>query len=239
MHSGNGGNGHNGIDIIVPGQAITPRPRPRTTPRPYTPRPRPRTTPRPRPTRPVEPVRPTTITLLNTISFLKSFILHINENAYVDVRSGGTITFRFRTLESKGVLFFTRRKGSSNQLFLAFEIYDGKLYFISDLGARTRRILVSDVIVNDGTWQNIKLEIQDSRLFISLNGIQKTLDLTTEERTQAYFNDGIYIGGFPKDFKSWYIWGSSNSKFLGCFSDLKLINTSKYGFRTHYCKFRK
>ncbi|XP_052079469.1 uncharacterized protein LOC127717737 isoform X2 [Mytilus californianus] len=221
MHHGSGAN--SGIDIIVPGQAITPLVTPRPTPRPtrwpYTPR------PTPRPTRPETP-RQTTVTILSTISFIKSFNLHLNQNSYVDLRSGGTIVFRFRTLESRGVLFLARRKNSSNQLFLAFEIYDGKLYFISDFGARTRRLLVSDVIVNDGTWQNIKLEIQDRKIFISLNGIQRTLDLTTEEVTQAYFNDGIYIGGFPEDFKSWYVWGSSNSKFLGCFSDLQLINTN-------------
>ena len=138
------------------------------------------------------------------------------------------MSFKFRTLEGKGVLFFTHRQGSTNQLFLAFEIYDGKLYFISDFGARTRRLLISDTIVNDGTWQNIKLEFMDRKLFISLNGIQKTLDLTREEMIQAYFNDGIYIGGYPKGFRSWYIWSEQYDEYMGCFSDLQLQNIGEF-----------
>lgn len=221
IHGGSGGS--TGIDIIVPGQPITPGPpvtRPPVTRPPVT---------RPPITRPpvTRPPRPTVITLINTISIIKTGLMHINENSFVDLRSGGKISFRFRTLESKGILLFMRRKGATNQLFMAFEIFDGKLYFISDFASKTQRVLISDVMVNDGTWQNVILEVRGRQLYISFNGIQQVLDLTNTEVNGAYFNDGIYLGGMPSGFKSWYIW-SDVSTFLGCFSDLKLENTSKF-----------
>lgn len=109
---------------------------------------------------------------------------------------------------------------------MAFEIYDGKLYFISDFAAKTHRLLISNVIVNDGTWQNVILEFQGRQLYVSLNGIRKVLVLTLEEANEAYFNDGIFLGGMPSSFKSWYIW-SDSSNYLGCFSELRLENTSE------------
>lgn len=229
-----------GINIIThnPNQTPSPTQRPVQTPRPpviqtTTPRPpiiRP-VTPQPPIIRPVTP-RPTParqkkVTLINTLSIVEPGMMRLNEYGYIDVRAGGKISFKFRTLEPRGIVLFFRRKDEKNQLFIAFEIFDDKLYYVSDFGARSRRLLVSKTKVNDGTWQNVELEFREpDRSILTFNRFSQDVSMTKEEFKQAYFNDGVYLGGQPDDFTSWYIWSRANS-FLGCFGDIILENTSK------------
>lgn len=184
----------------------TPRPTPPTTRRPVTPRP---TTPAPQPTR---------IKLIGTISVLVHGE-HYHIPGYVDFRQGGEITFRFRTLLPTGLLLTIPRSTSLSH-FMSFEVFDGKLYFVYDFGALTRRVLVSNDFVSTGQWQNVRLSLTGSYILVYLNNKPTRIDLSSFETNSVYFAGGIWIGALSAENLSWYTYARDG--FVGCIGDLTL-----------------
>ncbi|XP_062614011.1 uncharacterized protein LOC134275752 isoform X2 [Saccostrea cucullata] len=183
---------------------------PRPTPRPTTPRP----TPRPTTTAP----QPTKIKLFSTISLLAHH-KHYHIPGYVDFRNGGEIHFRFRTSLHTGLLLTIPRSTSLSQ-FMSFEVFEGKLYFVYDFGALTRRVLVSNDFVSTGRWQRVQLSLSANYILVSLNNKPTRIDLTSFERNSLYFADGIWIGALPEENLSWYTYARQG--YVGCIGDLTL-----------------
>ncbi|WAR10903.1 NR1AA-like protein [Mya arenaria] len=89
--------------------------------------------------------RPTPVTFKtgNSMFFLSDAL---------DMRSGGTVSYRFRTLEPSGLLSIARGSGVQ---FFAMEVYDGILYFVYEFGSLTARNMFSDRRVDDGEWHEV------------------------------------------------------------------------------------
>lgn len=182
----------------------TPRP---TTQRPVTPRP---TTQAPQPTR---------IKVISTISLLVHG-KHHHIPGYVDFRQGGgEISFRFRTLLPTGLLLTIPRTTTLSH-FMSFEVFDGKLYFVYDFGALTRRVLVSNDFVSTGQWQNVKLSMADNYILVYLNSKPTRIELSSFETNSLYFAGGIWIGALPAENLSWYTFARDG--YVGCIGDLTL-----------------
>lgn len=74
----------------------------------------------------------------------------------LDMRTGGKISFRFRTLEPRGLIAIARGSAQS-VLFFAIEVFDGILYFVFDLGSVSGRKTFADRRVDDGEWNEVWL----------------------------------------------------------------------------------
>ncbi|XP_052236248.1 uncharacterized protein LOC127848011 [Dreissena polymorpha] len=70
----------------------------------------------------------------------------------LDMCTSGSMSFRFRTLEPRGLLVIGH--GSAVQFF-AIEVFDGILYFVADFGSATIRNMFSDRRVDDGEWHEV------------------------------------------------------------------------------------
>jgi len=71
-----------------------------------------------------------------------------------DLRNGGSLSFRFRTLEPRGLITYARGSGVN---FFAFEVFDGHLYFVHDFGSLTSRNQLSANRVDDGNWHEVTI----------------------------------------------------------------------------------
>ena len=221
------GNTHGEIHIYPHGHwGHTDNPIPQTTPRPT----RPTRPPTQRPTRAptTRRPRPARVLIFRTIS-IQRFSDHLHIAGYLDLRSGGTIQFRFRTLHSQGILFITGRGLNTNSVpyFIALEIVDGRLYVVYDFGAQTKRVaILQNIDVSNGQWHNIRLEFTRSAIIVYLNNRPVRIDLTFEEVGRMYFDGGLNFGGIRDiNLPSWYLY--SRNGFVGCIGDFELINIGK------------
>lgn len=178
-------------------------------------------------TRPPQPAttpipRPIEITLFRTLSILR-FNHHIHTKGYIDMRNGGELSFRFRTLQSQGLIFVA---GTSSS-FISCEIVDGALYFVYNLGAGAKRVKISPNVVNDGQPHSVRIVVSyGRRLTVYYDNIPNTVSLSGSE-TSFYFGDGIWFGGPQDDNQlSWHL--ISRNGFVGCLLDFVLKDTSKY-----------
>ena len=73
----------------------------------------------------------------------------------LDMRSGGSLSFRFRTLEPRGLLAIAI---GNSPTFFSIEIFDGILYFVYDLGTLTSRKQFTDSRVDDGEWHEVCID---------------------------------------------------------------------------------
>ncbi|XP_056012893.1 uncharacterized protein LOC125678424 isoform X7 [Ostrea edulis] len=180
------------------------------TARPQTPKP----TPKPTTSVPL----PTKIKLFSTMSILVHD-KHYHIPGYIDLRQGGEINFRFRSLLETGLLLTIPRSTSLSH-FMSFEVFEGKLYFVYDFGVLTRRVLVSNDFVSSGQWQNVRLSLTGSYLLVYLNNKPTRIELSSTESNSLYFGGGIWIGAQPKENLSWYSYARHG--YVGCIGDLTL-----------------
>lgn len=166
--------------------------------------------------------RPKEIYLFRTLSILQ-FNFHIRATGFIDMRNGGEISFRFRTLQSQGLIFVAGTSGS----FVSCEIVDGYLYMVYDFGAGAKRVRLSSSIVNDGQPHTVRLVFSyGRRLTAYYDNVPITASLSGSE-TSLYFSGGIWFGGPREDDQlSWYL--ISRNGFVGCLLDFVLTDTSKY-----------
>ncbi|XP_056022330.1 neurexin-1a-like isoform X4 [Ostrea edulis] len=147
-------------------------------------------------------------------------------------KEGATLSFTFQTSEDKGVVIYNSRRGNSD--FFAFEIFDGYLWFIIDLGsgAFKDRIVTK---VNDKLPHHVSL-----RHFATGRSGSFTLDSETKSytvlgnSTNLNLDGELYVGGFgtsnkdiPKD-----LWaGTLGYGYVGCMQDL-VLNGNKVDLLT-------
>uniref|UniRef100_A0AC34Q392 Neurexin n=1 Tax=Panagrolaimus sp. JU765 TaxID=591449 RepID=A0AC34Q392_9BILA len=118
--------------------------------------------------------------------------------------SGGSIGFQFRTGESDALLMFHGLKKMHNQThgdYLAFEIIDGHLYLILNLGSGVVRLQTTSQRVDDPRiWHSVQLErlgrggiviVDHLRTDFSTPGVSANLQI----------DEPIFIGSIPwKDY---------------------------------------
>ncbi|XP_052237025.1 neurexin-1a-like isoform X2 [Dreissena polymorpha] len=133
------------------------------------------------------------------------------------MRTGGSMSFRFRTLEPRGLLVMGH--GSAVQFF-AIEVFDGILYFVTDFGSATSRNMFSDRRVDDGEWHEVTMRVDRNgrTVTLTLDGRQFVDTVSPEELQRMYFFK-TFFGGYD-NFESapWPLY--SREGFKGCFESL-------------------
>ncbi|XP_061165140.1 neurexin-1-like isoform X3 [Saccostrea echinata] len=142
-------------------------------------------------------------------------------------REGATLSFTFQTSEDKGVVIYNSRRGNSD--FFAFEIFDGYLWFIIDLGSGAFKDRITTK-VNDKMQHHVSLKHYASGKSGSFTLDNETKDYVVPGNSTNLNLDGeLYVGGFgtsnddiPKD-----LWaGTLGYGYVGCMQDL-VVNGNK------------
>ncbi|KAK3092743.1 hypothetical protein FSP39_006792 [Pinctada imbricata] len=135
---------------------------------------------------------------------------------------GGTLTFSFQTNEQNGVIMYNSRVKNSD--FFAFELWDGYLWFIIDLGSGPTKKRVTQNKVNDGVQHQVILEHLSNSGYIMLDG-SRVEYLVSGQSLNLNLEGELYIGGvgdnkqkLPKDLWS----GMLGYGYVGCLQDLTL-----------------
>uniref|UniRef100_A0A914L134 Uncharacterized protein n=1 Tax=Meloidogyne incognita TaxID=6306 RepID=A0A914L134_MELIC len=113
--------------------------------------------------------------------------------------SRGTLAFQFRTLTPDGLLLYHGMAQCKNFTicdYLAFELIDGHLFMIVNLGSGDIRLQASAKSLNDGLWHSVVMERGGRKGFISVDslrtefscpGISANLDI----------DEPIFLGAVP------------------------------------------
>lgn len=142
-------------------------------------------------------------------------------------KEGSSLSFTFQTSEDKGVIMYNRRRGNSD--FFAFEIFDGYLWFIIDLGSGAFKDKIAKKI-NDKMPHHVTLKHFATRKSGSFSLDNEAKDYTVPGNSTNLNLDGeLYVGGFgtssegiPKD-----LWaGTLGYGYVGCMQDL-VLNENK------------
>uniref|UniRef100_A0A8C2DIR3 FAT atypical cadherin 3a n=1 Tax=Cyprinus carpio TaxID=7962 RepID=A0A8C2DIR3_CYPCA len=106
------------------------------------------------------------------------------------------LTLRIRTLQSKGIIMYTRADPCS--------IEEGKLWFQLDCGNSPRSIGISGRPVNDGNWHHVVLELRGNYSSLSLDDMYVERRLATTKYRPLGADLSIYFGAqvSPPDARS-------------------------------------
>ena len=127
-----------------------------------------------------------------------------------------TFMFDFRTMHSEGLLLFAYST-ADNRIAFAAEIRSSNLYLVlSDVNG-TSTLQVSDIIVCDGEWHRLLVDLSRDELFLAVDGDGDSLPFTDQN---AVFSSSIYIGGVPAGTPAYdlarRIGVSVDAHFSGC-----------------------
>ncbi|XP_073973404.1 protocadherin-like wing polarity protein stan isoform X2 [Rhodnius prolixus] len=166
-----------------------------------------------------------------------------------------TITFKFSTVDSKGLLLYNGRYNLEHD-FIAFELVDGfSVQFSFCLGSKiTRVIAVADSPLNDGAWHSVKVFYYNRTATVSLDEcdtavavkfgdkvnltcaakatqeLESRCALVTESCHRFLDLTGpLQVGGLPPGIFHPHL---EHSTFTGCIADLyidyKLVDLNKF-----------
>lgn len=107
--------------------------------------------------------------------------------------SSNSFSWRFdvRTTHSQGLVFFAH---AANQSSIAVEVSDSLVHLVVSSGGSTQRVSVGDNSTCDGEWHGLLLDQSLDEIFISVDGIGRSLFL---QATDIVFSSDIYFGGIP------------------------------------------
>ncbi|XP_035223568.1 laminin subunit alpha-like, partial [Stegodyphus dumicola] len=129
------------------------------------------------------------------------------------------LTFKFKTVEEDGLIFYTANEDQSNYLLIA--LHNGVLVMSSNPGGEIRTN--PNVKYNDGEWhyvsatkavRQLRLDIDD----INSVEVEVPVDAIISTTTPMYF------GGVPDDYTITAEVLSSYSPFIGCIGDTTVNN---------------
>ncbi|KAL3854443.1 hypothetical protein ACJMK2_013712 [Sinanodonta woodiana] len=166
------------------------------------------------PTQPPPPTLPPSLpTPVTFISSSATFALRDP----LDMRAGGSIEFRFKTKEPRGLLLVASGQGS---VFLGMEIFDGNLYFVYNFGSASNRELIAEEVDN-GMWHDVQIIARSDRVLVNIDG--QTVPIRKQESTsssQLYFHK-VFFGGYDNfDRTPWALY--SRLGYKGCMESLKI-----------------
>uniref|UniRef100_A0A7E4WBE8 Neurexin-1a n=1 Tax=Panagrellus redivivus TaxID=6233 RepID=A0A7E4WBE8_PANRE len=142
--------------------------------------------------------------------------------------SGGSLGFQFRTGESDALVLYHGQKKQHNAThgdYIAFELIDGHLFLVLNLGSGAVRLQATAVRVDDPrVWHSVTLErlgrggtvvVDHLRTDFSTPGVSANLDI----------EDPVFIGGMP--FSTYEtaptVWSAHLKKgFIGCLRNVRI-----------------
>ncbi|BFZ21895.1 hypothetical protein BsWGS_24934 [Bradybaena similaris] len=135
------------------------------------------------------------------------------------VQADSSVSFRFQTIKRDALLMFTNSR-TSNRVFLALEIYDGKFYFIYNFGGQSKRVLISETEVSDGQPHEVVLRFSKDLMALHLDGQSRRMRLEAGEDLPQNLVP-LYIGGYPAyEDLPWHTWARTG--YQGCLEDLQI-----------------
>ncbi|PIO76915.1 laminin G domain protein [Teladorsagia circumcincta] len=143
--------------------------------------------------------------------------------------ASGSLSFHFRTTEKDGLLLYHGNTGKDITDYVAFELIDGHLHMIINLGSGAVRLQTTARHVNDGdTWHSLHLE-RVGRTGSVIVDSMKTDFNTPGVSSNLIVDDPIYLGWVPNTTVSFpsSIWSISLRKgFIGCIKNLRVNGIS-------------
>lgn len=150
----------------------------------------------------------------NKFGYLKSRNLTVNNKLHVNLK--------FKTVQSKGVIFYGMNNDQSASISLALE--DGVLVLRSskmELNTDTRKF-------NDGQWHVVTATHDERKLRLYIDDVYEYTSSESPPTLLISFGE-IYFGGLPKSFKPVRGALPNEAYFVGCIQDVT-INTNVVNF---------
>ncbi|CAI4223214.1 unnamed protein product [Auanema sp. JU1783] len=142
---------------------------------------------------------------------------------------GGSISFQFRSTEPDGLILLLSSMIDNSSEYLAFELIDGHLYMIIDLGAGSIRLQTTFKRLTDSnSWNSVYMERIRRHGKIIVNS-HKTDFNTPGTSANLDVVDPILIGGLPQ---SNFVYPSSiwsitlRKSFVGCIKNVRINGIS-------------
>lgn len=132
------------------------------------------------------------------------------------------INLKFKTIQSKGIIFFGMNNDQSATISLALE--DGVLVFRSskmELNTDSKKL-------NDGQWHVVTATHDERKLRLYIDDLYEYVSQESPPTLLISFGE-IYFGGLPKSFKSVKGALPNEAYFVGCIQDVT-INTNVINF---------
>uniref|UniRef100_A0A8C2BHM0 FAT atypical cadherin 3a n=1 Tax=Cyprinus carpio TaxID=7962 RepID=A0A8C2BHM0_CYPCA len=136
----------------------------------------------------------------DSLSVIYNVAPSYNKSRFLLERSGEMkLTLRIRTLQSKGIIMYTRADPCS-----VLKIEEGTLWFQLDCGNSPRSIGISGRPVNDGNWHHVVLELRGNYSSLSLDDMYVERRLATTKYRPLGADLSIYFGAqvSPPDARS-------------------------------------
>ncbi|GMR58619.1 hypothetical protein PMAYCL1PPCAC_28814 [Pristionchus mayeri] len=160
----------------------------------------------------------------DVLSFLKadlhSHILLAKWNAM----NSGTLSFHLRPLDNDGlVLFHGTTQGGDD--YVAFELIDGHLFLVLNLGSGAVRLQTTAHRLTEGhAWHSVQLERQGRNGHVIVDNI-KTDFSTPGVSANLIIDDPVYLGGVPANANLHFpssVWSIGLRKgFVGCIKNVR------------------
>lgn len=147
-----------------------------------------------------------------------------------DAANGGKIVFQFRTNELSGLLMYSVGPPATSDFF-AFEVLEGVLYLILDLGSGPLKLRASQQSVSDGLHHRVVLEHKGRSGTVDVDGQEVNYRSVGSSR-DLDLTGHLYVGGintFDGAKKLPRVLYSAMLKYgyVGCMQDLQ-VNDKKY-----------
>ncbi|WKY13604.1 hypothetical protein Q1695_004441 [Nippostrongylus brasiliensis] len=143
--------------------------------------------------------------------------------------ASGSLSFHFRTTAKDGLLLYHGNAGKDITDYVAFELIDGHLHMIINLGSGPVRLQTTAQQVSDGeSWHSLHLE-RVGRTGSVIVDSMKTDFNTPGVSSNLIVDDPIYLGWVPNSTSSFpsSIWSVSLRKgFVGCVKNLRVNGIS-------------
>ncbi|GFT00424.1 neurexin-3b, partial [Nephila pilipes] len=143
-----------------------------------------------------------------------------------DAARSGSIVFKLRTNEANGVLMYNTGATAQGDFF-AFELLDGHVFLLLNLGSGAVKVKATTRRVDDGQWHSVSLKRSGKSGRVTVD--ESAVDFITPGNSNQLDLEGpLYVGGVGTSAQGVLIpselWsGSLRYGYVGCMKDL-IIN---------------
>ncbi|CAJ0939082.1 unnamed protein product, partial [Mesorhabditis belari] len=146
--------------------------------------------------------------------------------------ASGSISFHFRTSEPDGLLLYHGDVASSSD-FVAFELIDGHLFFVIDLGSGHVRLQTTSKRVTDSPsqWHSVLFERVGRTGNVVVDSVKTDFN-TPGVSANLIVDDPVYLGALPFDLNAKRkfpssVWSITLRKgFVGCIKNVRFNGIS-------------
>uniref|UniRef100_A0A158P685 Neurexin-1a n=1 Tax=Angiostrongylus cantonensis TaxID=6313 RepID=A0A158P685_ANGCA len=143
--------------------------------------------------------------------------------------ASGSLSFHFRTYQRDGLILFHGNMGGEMTDYVAFELIDGHLHMVINLGSGAVRLqTTAHRVTDDANWHSVHLE-RIGRTGSVIVDSMKTDFNTPGVSSNLIVDDPIYLGWVPNTTVPYpsSIWSISLRKgFIGCLRNLRVNGIS-------------